>query len=98
MFSDRTVTRRPSALRPALIAMQSSPVSKKQLLISTSRQDSGSQPSVFGPSPDTWTCRSFTVTLVQRTGCTCHIGELRSLTPSIRTLVQRYGWMNWGLR
>ena len=85
-------------MRPALIAMQSSPVSKKQLLINTSRHDSGSQPSVLGPSTDAWMCRSLTVTLVQSTGCTCHIGELRNFTPSMSTLAQRYGWMNWGRR
>ena len=50
MFSDGTLTRRPSALRPALIAMQSSPVSNEQFVMRTSRHDSGSQPSVFGPA------------------------------------------------
>ena len=49
MFSLGTFTRRPSALRPDLIAMQSSPVSNAQRSISTSRHDSGSQPSLFGP-------------------------------------------------
>ena len=36
MFSLGTLMRRPSALRPDLIAMQSSPVLNTQLLISTS--------------------------------------------------------------
>jgi hypothetical protein len=48
-FSLGTLTRRPSLLRPDLIAMQSSPVSNTQSSISTSREDSGSQPSLFGP-------------------------------------------------
>ena len=30
-----------------------------------------------------------TVTLVHRTGVTCHMGELYSVTPSMRTLLQR---------
>src|ERR1019366_3774522 len=48
-FPDGTPTRRPSALRPDLMAMQSSPVSNRQFSISTSRQLSGSQPSLLGP-------------------------------------------------
>ena len=48
-FSTGTLTRRPSSLRPDLSAMQSSPVSKAQRSISTSRHDSGLQPSLFGP-------------------------------------------------
>ena len=49
IFSLGTPIRRPSALRPDLIAMQSSPVSNVQFSISTSRHDSGLQPSLFGP-------------------------------------------------
>ena len=84
------------ALRPDLIAMQSSPVSKVQPSISTSAEDSGSQPSLFGPWLDMVTPR--TVTLRQSTGCISHIGELRIVTPSMSTLRQRYGWMNMGRR
>ena len=49
MFSIGMLTRRPSLLRPDLRAMQSSPVSNVQRSIRTSRHDSGSQPSLFGP-------------------------------------------------
>ena len=75
MFSVGTLTRRPSALRPDLIAMQSSPVSKWQSSISTSRHDSGSQPSLFGPWVAMRTLR--TVTFVHSTGWISHIGELQ---------------------
>ena len=96
MFSLGTLMRRPSALRPDLIAMQSSPVSKRQRSISTSRHDSGSQPSLFGPWLSIVTSR--TVTFVQSTGLISHIGEFRIVTPSMSTLRQRYGWMNCGRR
>src|SRR3984957_8415410 len=56
------------------MAMQSSPVLKKHFSMSTSLQDSGSQPSVFGPKLLMVSPR--TVTFVHSTGCTCHIGEL----------------------
>src|SRR5262245_43599248 len=95
-FSVGTLTRRPSAFLPALIAMQSSPVLNSQLVINTSVHDSGSQPSVLGPFAVMDT--SLTVTFRHSTGCTCHIGELTSFTPSIKTLVQRYGWINIGRR
>src|SRR4029079_18022537 len=89
MFLVGTFTRRPSAFRTDLIAMQTSPVLKSQFSIKTSVHDSGSQPSLFGPWLLIFTSR--TVTLVQSTGCISHIGELMICTPSIRTLVQRYG-------
>src|SRR5215813_4105647 len=98
MFCDGTLTRRPSAFLPALIAMQSSPVSNLQLRIKTSVHDSGSQPSVLGPdsrfSLAPVIVMSSTVTFVHSTGCTCHIGEFLSVTPEINTFLQRYGWMN----
>ena len=84
MFSLGTLSRRPSALRPDLIAMQSSPVSNVQRSISTSRHDSGSQPSLFGPWLSIVTPR--TVTFVQSTGLISHIGELTIVTPSMSTL------------
>ena len=74
--------------------MQSSPVSKVQRSISTSRHDSGSQPSLFGPWLRMVTPR--TVTFEHRTGLISHIGELMIVTPSTRTLRQRYGWMKLG--
>src|SRR3954451_20638469 len=86
-----TATRRPSALRPDLMAMQSSPVSKEQLVITTMRLDSGSQPSLLGPCEDTVT--PSTSTWSDRVGWISHIGELTMVTPSMRTLLQRYGSM-----
>src|SRR5690349_18142479 len=70
---DATLTRRPSALRPDLMAMQSSPVLKVQFSISTSVEHSGSQPSLFGPCVSMLTFR--TVTLRHSTGLSSHIGE-----------------------
>ena len=67
--------------------MQSSPVSKAQFSISTSRHDSGLQPSLFGPWLSMVTPR--TVTLVHSTGWISHIGELMIVTPSMRTFWQR---------
>src|SRR6266481_5311116 len=95
IFSEGTLTRRPSAFLPALIAMQSSPVLKSQFLINTSVHDSGSQPSVLGPDsrlilPPVIVILC-TVTFVQSTGWTCHIGEFFRVTPSINTFLQRYG-------
>ena len=88
--------RRPSAFRPDLIAMQSSPVSNSVSSISTSLDDSGSQPSLFGPLETTRTPR--TITLRESTGWITHIGALRIVTPSISTFVQRYGSTNCGRR
>src|SRR5436305_9081115 len=84
-----TFTRRPSSFRPDLIAMQSSPVLKTQLLINTSSQHSGSQPSLLGPLLSIFTLR--TVTFLQRTGFNSHIGELIIVKSSSRTFWQRYG-------
>ena len=53
----------------------------------TSVEDSGSQPSLFGPAETTVTPR--TVTLRERTGWMTHIGAFVIVTPSIRTFVQR---------
>ena len=83
-------------MRPALIAMQSSPVSNAQFVMRTSRHDSGSQPSLFGPWLEIVTWR--TVTFVHSTGLISHIGELVIVTPSMSTLRQRYGWMKLGRR
>src|SRR6185437_6253371 len=86
-FSHGTFTRRPSLLRPDLMAMQSSPVSNKHFSIKTSLQLSGSQPSLFGPCEKISTPR--TVTFVHSNGCNSHIGERRIFTPSIKTFSQR---------
>lgn len=63
----------PSLLRPDLSAMQSSPVEKPQSRMSTSRHDSGSHPSLFGPGELTVT--PLTVTFVQSTGWITYIGD-----------------------
>jgi len=80
-------SRRPSAFRPDLRAMQSSPVSKKQPSMRTSVQDSGLQPSLFGPCELAVTPR--TVTFVHSVGWRSHIGERTTVTPSISTFRQR---------
>ena len=93
MFWEGTRNRRPSAFLPELMAMQSSPVSKSQSLMSTSAQDSGSQPSVLGAESRLGLAPVIviprTVTLEQSTGCTCHMGEFLSVTPSMSTFLQR---------
>jgi hypothetical protein len=86
-FSVGLFSRRPSALRPDLMAMQSSPVSKTQSSISTSRQDSGSHPSLLGPW--LWMFSLRTMTFSHSTGCTSHIGEAIMVRPSISTFRQR---------
>src|SRR5437016_3844028 len=89
MFSLGLPIRRPSAFRPDLIAMQSSPVSKTQFSISTLRHDSGSQPSLFGPWLLIFTPRI--VTFSHNTGFNSHIGEFVNATPSISTFLHPYG-------
>src|SRR6187431_862851 len=94
IFSEGMFRRRPSALRPDLMAMQSSPVSNKQFLITTFLQDSGSQPSELGPRLANVT--PSTVTLLQRTGFNSQKGALVMVILSINTLVQLYGCINTG--
>src|SRR5690349_22186496 len=96
ILRDGTLSLRPSAFLPDLIAIQSSPVLKKQSLINTSVHDSGSHPSVFGPNALIVSPR--TVTLVHSTGLTCHMGEPSSVTPSMSTFLRAQGWMNCGRR
>ena len=55
--------------------------------IRTSVEDSGSQPSLFGPEETTVTPR--TVTFRESTGWMTHIGAFVIVTPSMRTFVQR---------
>ena len=87
MFSTGTLTRRPSLLRPDLMAMQSSPVSNVHRSIRTSRHDSGLQPSLLGPWVTIVSPR--TVTFLHSTGCTSHMGELWIVTPSMSTFSHR---------
>ena len=86
-FSIGLCSRRPSALRPDLSAMQSSPVSNEHFSIRTSRHDSGSQPSLLGAWLLIFTPR--TITLPHSTGFSSHIGELMTVTSSISTFWQR---------
>ena len=81
MFLLGRPSRLPSPFLPLFIAMQSSPVSKRQFSISTSSQDSGSQPSPLGPSLYTFTPR--TVMFFENNGCITQNGELSIVTPSI---------------
>jgi hypothetical protein len=78
------------------MAMRSSPVSYVTFCTTTSAQDSGSQPSVFGPvelivSPST-------VTLVRRLGFRCQNGLLMTVTPSSSTVSEANGWIICGGR
>ena len=87
---------KPSVPRPALMAMQSSPVSKVQSSISTSTQASGSQPSLLVPRLLAVTPR--TITFLQNSGCMTQNGERVSVTPSISTFSQPYGPTSGGRR
>jgi hypothetical protein len=84
MFSTGRATRRPSSLRPDLIATQSSPTSNTQFSIRTSFEESGLQPSLLGP----WLTisRPRTITFSESTGCTSHMGDRTIFRPSISTL------------
>ncbi len=94
--SHGTPTRRPSGPRPALMAMQSSPTSNTQPVITTERHDSGSQPSLLGPRE--WMDTFLTSTFSHRTGWISHMGERTIRTPSTSTLRHRYGWIMFGRR
>ena len=75
----------PSRLRPLFMAMQSSPVSKKQSSISTFLQLSGSHPSPLGPS--FCICTPRTVRFSQKSGWITQNGERNSVTSSISTFL-----------
>ena len=91
-----TPTRRPSVSRPALMAMQSSPVSNVTFRITTPAQDSGSQPSVFGP--EELIVSPSTVTFRQRLGFRCQNGLLTTVTPASSTVSHKNGWIICGGR
>ena len=86
--------RRPSALRPLLMAIQSSPVWKRQSSINTPSHDSGSQPSPLGPSFQKVTPR--TTTFLLRRGCSTQKGERSKVTPSTNTPSQSTKLTSWG--
>ena len=94
IFSLGTFHFRPSAFRPLLMAMQSSPVSNIQFSINTFLLDSGSQPSLLGPWLDTLTPR--TVRLSQNKGWITQNGEFFNVTFSIKIVLQRYRLISWG--
>src|SRR5258708_6389245 len=85
-----------ASARAVRLDAQTSPVSKTQSSMRTSRHDSGSQPSVLGPCPMIVTRRI--VTFVQRVGCSTQKGALRMVTPSMRMFLLRYGSTNAGRR
>src|SRR5215471_14823891 len=60
MFSLGRFTRQPSSLSPDLMMMQSSPVLNDESSMSTFLHESGSMPSLFGPSVTTFTPRMIT--------------------------------------
>jgi len=95
MFSLGTFHFRPSLLRPDLMAMQSSPVSKKQSSINTLRQDSGSQPSPLGPSLMMVT--PLTTMFSLNRGWMTQKAEFNNVTPSIRIRFERTILMSCGL-
>jgi hypothetical protein len=82
--------------RPLLMAMQLSPVSKTQSSMRTSQQFLGLHPSLFVLSDRIVMPR--TVTLVLRIGWITHMGDWRIVTPSIKTLEQRWVWTKFGRR
>ena len=73
--------RRPSLLRPLFMAMQSSPVLKKQFSMSTPSHDSGSQPSPLGPS--LLMCTPRTVMFFESSGWITQNGERSRVTFSM---------------
>src|SRR5881392_2424385 len=91
-FRVGTLTRRPSASRPDLMAMLSSPARSVLFLITTWSQHSGSQPSLF--TPEWWVVTPLTVTCLHRVGCNCQKRELRRVTPWMSTVSQLYGCTN----
>src|SRR6266849_2339243 len=93
MFWLGVLSRRPSALRPDLIAMVSSRAVKEQFLITTWSQDSGSQLSVF-PREHSLVVTPSTITFVQSVGWSCQNWACLRVTPWISTLVQLYGSTN----
>src|SRR5947199_2227781 len=86
-----TLTRRPSASRPDLMAMLSSCAPRLQFLMTTWSQHSGSQPSVLECAVLGSVCTLSTVTFVHSTGWSCQNIGFFSVTPWIRTFWQLYG-------
>ena len=82
IFFEGMFLSRPSRLRPLLMAIQSSPVSKKQSSISTLSQHSGSHPSPLGPSLIIFTRR--TVISVEWSGWITQKGERSRVISSRR--------------
>ena len=96
MFFDGILRSRPSRLRPLLMAIQSSPVSKKQSSMSTRSQHSGSQPSPLGPSLIIFTRR--TVISVEWSGWITQKGERSKFTSCSRIPSHLLKLTNWGRR
>src|SRR6266508_6467217 len=94
MFWHGTLTRRPSASRPDLMAMLSSWAPRSQLLMTTWSQDSGSQPSVLECAVLASVETRSTVTFLHSVGCSCQNIELRIFTPWISTRSHSYGSTN----
>src|SRR4029453_13928752 len=91
MFWQGTLTRRPSASRPDLMAMLSSCAPRSQLRITTWSQDSGSHPSVLEWAVLGSVLTPSTAPFLHSVGCSCQNIELRTRTPWISTVSQLYG-------
>src|SRR5947207_8547964 len=89
-----TLTRRPSASRPDLMAMLSSCAPRVQLRMTMPRVHSGSQPSVLECAVLGSVLTPSTMTLVHSVGCNCQNCGFFSVTPEMSTRSQLYGSTN----
>src|SRR5438477_6916120 len=89
-----TLTRRPSASRPDLMAMLSSCAPRVQLRMTMPRVHSGSQPSVLECAVLGSVLTPSTMTLVHSVGCSCQNIGFFSVTPEMSTRSQLYGSTN----
>src|SRR6266496_5451363 len=94
MFWHGTLTRRPSASRPDLMAMLSSCAPRSQFLMTTWSHDSGSQPSVLECAVLGSVLTPSTVTFLHSVGCSCQNIEFFSVIPWMSTVSHRYGSTN----
>src|SRR5580704_18054182 len=95
-FSNGRPARRPSASRPDLKVIQSSPTLIQQSDMRMLRQESGLMQSVFGDVAGLVIVTPRMLTLSQKTGVTFQNGELRIVTPSTSTLLHSLGWIKGG--
>src|SRR6476469_1072948 len=94
MFWHGTLTRRPSASRPDLIAMLSSCAPRSQFLLTMWSHDSGSQPSVLECEVLGSVLTLSMVTFLHSVGCNCQNIEFFRVIPWMSTFSQLYGSTN----